>query len=90
MEIKGRTFANGEQIDVDGKRFTDCRFDKATLRYSGGPHPLFTDCNFSGAAWLFAGAALRSIQLLQQINAAPGGPDFIAGLFAEGKIFADE
>jgi hypothetical protein len=89
-EFKGRTYSNGEQIEVDGNSFTACRFEKASLRYSGGPHPVFEDCNFSGAGWHFSDSALRTIQLLQQINASPGGPGFLADLFLPGKYFADE
>jgi uncharacterized protein YjbI with pentapeptide repeats len=89
-EIKGRTYSDGETIDIDGNIFTDCRFEQATLRYAGGPHPVFNNCDFSGAGWHFSGAALRTIQLLQQINASPGGPGFVADLFVAGKYFADE
>jgi hypothetical protein len=90
VEIKGRIYAGGEQVEVDGNILTDCRFENASLRYAGGPHPTFNDCNFSGAGWHFTGAALRTIQLLQQLNNSPGGPAFIADIFAKDKYFADE
>ncbi len=48
-EIKGQTYAGGERIDVDGRTFSDCKFESATLRYGGGPHPTFNNCDFGGA-----------------------------------------
>lgn len=89
-EIKGRTYSNDEVVDVDGMTFADCRFEKVTLRYGGGPHPAFTECDFSGAGWHFSDGALRTIQLLQQINASPGGPKFVADLFKPGVYFVDD
>lgn len=89
-EIKGRIYSDGSKVDVDGQTFTDCRFENVSLRYAGGPHPIFNNCDFSGAGWHFGDAALRTIQLLQQINASPGGPAFVADLFVAGKYFADE
>lgn len=89
-EIKGGTYAKDEIVDVDGKVFRNCRFEGTTLRYSGGKHPTFIDCDLIGAAWHFAGGALRTIQLLQQFLASDGGPEFIAGVFKPGLYFADE
>jgi uncharacterized protein YjbI with pentapeptide repeats len=89
-EIKGQTYADGATVDVDGRTFSDCKFESATLRYCGGAHPIFNNCDFGGANWHFSDGALRTIQLLQQINASPGGDRFLADLFKPGIYFVDE
>ena len=79
-ERSGLTFTERDTVATDGITFLDCRFERATLVYSGGEHPRFDRCAFSNATWTFAGAALRTVGLLQAINAAPGGGVFIAEL----------
>jgi hypothetical protein len=88
-EIRGQTFAGGEQIETDGKAFVDCTFDKAQLRYAGGAHPTFTGCGFGETGWYFTDGALRTIQFLQQINMAEGGAQFIEGLFKPGQYITE-
>jgi hypothetical protein len=83
-EKSGRTFTARESVATDGVRFVECRFEGAILVYSGGQPPVFERCSFANASWEFAGAALRTIQLLQAINAAPGGKSFVDDLFAPG------
>ena len=84
IEKEGRSFTARDSVATDGVRFIDCRFEGANLVYSGGEHPLFERCAFSNASWEFAGAALRTIQLLQAINASPGGNTLVDELFAPG------
>ena len=79
-EKRGLTFTERDSVATDGVTFIDCRFERANLVYSGGEHPRFDRCAFSNATWEFAGAALRTVGLLQAINAAPGGDVFIAEL----------
>ena len=79
-EIRGATYTERDTVATDGVTFLDCRFERATLIYSGGEHPRFERCAFSRATWTFAGAALRTVGLLQAINASPGGDAFIAEL----------
>ena len=79
-EKRGLTFTERDTVATDGITFLDCRFERATLVYSGGEHPRFERCAFSRATWTFAGAALRTVGLLQAINASPGGELFIAEL----------
>jgi hypothetical protein len=88
--ISGRTYSDGETIDTDGQTFNECQFQKVSLRYGGGLHPVFNNCGFGEVGWIFTAGALRTIQFLQQINASPGGPGFVADLFTPGKYFADE
>ena len=87
-EKRDRTFTQRDSVATDGVHFIDCRFEGANLVYSGGEHPQFDRCSFANASWEFAGAALRTIQLLQTINASPGGRAFIDDLFQPGKILA--
>jgi hypothetical protein len=79
-EQRGLTFTERDTIATDGVTFIDCRFERASLVYSGGEHPRFERCAFSNATWAFAGAALRTVGLLQAINVAPGGDAFVADL----------
>lgn len=88
-EISGQTFGSG-RVETDGRTFRGCTFNGATLIFAGGKHPVFEDCNFITSDWQFAGAALRTIQLLQRINGSPGGDKFLGDIFAPGKYFADE
>jgi hypothetical protein len=81
-EVRGRTFTDGEQVQMDDTSFVDCTFDSATLRYAGGTLPTFENCNFADAHWYFQGAAVRTIQLLQVFaNQGEVGRAFIDDLF---------
>ena len=82
-------FAAGDVVYADGGHFINCSFDGATLVYSGGEHPRFEDCRFNASGWAFSDAALRTVQFLQFLNASPEGPEFLAELFAPGKVITD-
>jgi hypothetical protein len=88
-ETKNQTFSPSEQVETDGRTFTDCTFNEASLVYSGGEHPKFERCTFHSCGWHFSGAALKTIQFLQQINASPGGQDFLADIFRPGAYLTD-
>lgn len=83
-DIANRSFAAGEEVETDGNAFADCAFNEAILVYRGGAHPIFARCTFHSCGWRFDGAALKTIQFLQQISASPGGETFLAGIFAPG------
>lgn len=85
-EVNGETLTG--IVDVDGVRFTGCRFQGAQMRYAGGEHPEFIDCNFDIASWYFTDAALRTIQLLQVNGNEEGGRAMIDQLFAPGYYIA--
>jgi hypothetical protein len=89
VEIRGRTFSGGEKVETDGNVYLDCRFESASLRYSGGPHPSFTNCVFNDTGWYFTDGALRTIQFLQIINASPGGSAFVSDLFLPDKMITE-
>lgn len=88
-EIRDRTYTGREMVKADGTAFVDCRFESAVLRYSGGKHPEFRNCTFGEVGWYFAGATLRTIQLLQQVNASPANREFIANLFTPGNYLTE-
>jgi hypothetical protein len=90
-EVSGRAFDGGEEVETDGKSFTDCTFESAKLVYSGGDHPFFERCTFgANVSWHFRGPALKTIQFLQRINGDEGGERFIADMFEKGKYYADQ
>jgi len=90
-DVSGRIFDGRELIETDGKTFTDCTLNSATLVYRGGEHPTFERCGFGAdVSWHFLGPALKTIQFLQRIANDQGGEHFIAALFEKGKFFADE
>ena len=89
-EVRDRTFAGGEMVDTDGTTFIKCIFESAALRYAGGEHPFFQECTFGDIGWYFTDAALRTIQLLQQINNVGRGSEFIADLFKPGNYIAEQ
>jgi hypothetical protein len=89
QDVTNRTFAKGEQVDTDDTRFSDCAFNEAILVYRGGEHPKFDRCTFHSCGWHFSGPALKTVQFLQQINASPGGQDFLAGIFRPGAYITD-
>lgn len=35
--IKGRVFADGESVRIDGHHFSDCKFLDCVVEYAGGP-----------------------------------------------------
>jgi hypothetical protein len=89
--VNGQTFGPQQMVDTDGRAFTDCTFDSASLVYRGGEHPAFERCTFNGrVTWHFLGSALKTIQLLQRLANDEGGENFIAALFQKGTFFADE
>ena len=88
-DYANQTFAAGEEIETDGNGFADCTFNEVALVYQGGEHPRFDRCNFHSCGWMFRGPALRSVQFLQQVNASPGGKEFLADLFLPGKYITE-
>ena len=87
-EIRGRTFGEGENVEVDGIAFVDCKFEGTTMRYAGGDHPSFDNCQARDVTWYFADGALRTVQLLQQIY-NNGGRELISDLFRPGHYIGE-
>jgi len=62
---RGTTYKN-QTIQMDGKRFEDCRFENCTLIYSGG-HGEASACYFSpDTVWGLQGTARIVLETLQR------------------------
>jgi hypothetical protein len=61
------------RVSLDNTSFVRCRFRRATLIYAGGPPPQIRDCIFENSSFEFAGAAGRTLALLQAISAQSSG-----------------
>lgn len=85
--VRNRIFTNQEQVEADDCLFVDCSFRAVAFLYAGGEPPRFENCTFGELSWQFTGAALRTIQFLQFLNASPDGPAFIADMFQPGRMF---
>ncbi len=88
-EIRDRTFTKDEIVDTDGNTFVGCTFESASLRYTGGEHPLFHDCKFENMSWYFTDEALRTIQLLQSLNNSGVADQLVGELFKPGNYIGD-
>ena len=88
-EISDRTFTDRETVETDGNEFVRCNFESVALKYSGGEHPVFRDCQFGDIGWYFTGPALRTIQLLQEMGEGENGRTFIADLFRPGHYIGE-
>jgi hypothetical protein len=88
-EVRDRIFKDGEQVQTDGRSFTNCRFEWAQLRYGGGVHPTFQQCVFDKAGWYFEDAALRTVQLIQALGNGENGRPFIDDLFRPGYYIGE-
>jgi uncharacterized protein YjbI with pentapeptide repeats len=76
------------RIALDNTSFVRCRFRQAILVYAGGAPPQIRDCSFENVTFEFAGAAGRTLALLQALSSQKSGlrPIFKASF---PKIFAN-
>lgn len=88
-EFRNQSLGGAEPIETDGNHYSDCIFTEATFVYRGGAHPRFDRCGFHSCGWRFAGPALKTIQFLQQMNAAPGGDGLLKEIFAPGAYLEE-
>ena len=88
-EYRNQSFGGTREVETDGNHYIDCTFTEATFVYRGGDHPRFDRCGFHSCGWRFAGAALKTIQFLQQMKAAPGGEALLNDIFAPGAYLQD-
>ncbi len=68
---KGETLTG--KVALDDSVFEDCVFSDAQLAYSGGVAPTIQGCSFHNVTFEFAGAAGRTLQLLQAFSAPSSG-----------------
>ena len=85
-EVEDETLSG--RVMLDNTSFLRCRFRKATLVYAGGPPPQMRDCSFENATFEFAGAAGRTLALLQALSTQSSG---LRAIFKASfpKIFAN-
>ena len=89
-ETRDQMIPAGDPIDIDGRRFINCTFEPAVrFRYSGGELPFFENCTITTMGWLFAGAALRTIQLLQAQNVEGHAQTLLAEMFRPGALLGE-
>lgn len=53
-----------ESVNLDGNAYTNCRFVKCRLLFSGGGIPLISGCEFRDCRWQFGGTAANTIAFL--------------------------
>jgi hypothetical protein len=73
--VVGSQFDNSKVL-LDGNDFTACEFRNCTLIYNGGEMRM-SENRFTECLWKFGGGALRTIQLLRDIHASPGGKELV-------------
>ena len=85
MHISGSTF-KGKRIELHGKSFQDCTFQKCELVFDGDRPPTLQNNKFVDTVFVFTGAATRTLYLLSNIyHAGSGGKEVIDQTFADLK-----
>lgn len=65
--IRDKTFEN-ETVEIDGKRFTNCKFDGCSLLYAGGDVEFGLRCEVENCRPHFTGPARRTVLLLHALR----------------------
>jgi hypothetical protein len=66
--VRDRQFKN-ERVEIDGKRFTSCKFDGCILIYAGGGDVEFgPGCEIENSRPEFSGSARRAVLLLHALG----------------------
>jgi len=77
--VRDRNFKN-EQVELDGKRFTNCNFDGCELLYRGGDVEFGPRCTMDNSRPRFVGPARRTVLFERSSPLQSGG----RGLPADG------
>ncbi len=80
MDYSGKTFADMREA-VDGNKYSNCKFERCGIVYSGGEIPHMNGCAFDGCVWHFEGAAERTLQFMNLLYQGTGD---------EGRAMIDE
>ena len=85
--VEGQTFVDPDIVYLSGKHFRNCRFDGATMNFSGGPMK-FEDCTFANCRWGPIGDAAATLVALHTLFRTDGvGPgiinDMLFGMFRD-------
>jgi hypothetical protein len=65
--VRDRHFKK-ERVEIDGKRFTSCKFDGCTLVYAGGDVEFGAGCEVENSRPEFAGSARKTVLLLHTLG----------------------
>ena len=71
--IENRHFAVGERIQLDGKYFVGCTFDRCEVIYGGG-ETSWEGVNWSNCHFSLLGAANFTVQVLKALGSTIGPP----------------
>jgi hypothetical protein len=83
MNHQNETFRN-QRIELHGRSFHNCTFEACELVFDGDRPPTFKDNHFIDSAFVFAGAATRTLYLLSNIyHAGDGGRALVEQTFAD-------
>jgi len=77
------TFAD-QRIELHGRTFHDCTFERCELVFDGDRPPTLQDNRFLDTVFVFTGPATRTLYLLSNIyHAGDGGREVIDRTFAD-------
>ncbi|HXU20905.1 MAG TPA: hypothetical protein VN788_10025 [Verrucomicrobiae bacterium] len=65
--VRNKNFRK-EIVKLDGKKFSNCSFDRCILEYSGGDTEIGFRCSTTGIRPRFKGAAARTVRLLHALG----------------------
>ena len=83
MNHRNETFRD-QRIDLHGKSFHNCAFERCELVFDGDRPPTFRDNRFVDSVFVFTGAATRTLYLLSNIyHAGAGGRGVVEQTFAD-------
>lgn len=68
LEHVGARHFKNERVEIDGKRFTSCKFENCELIYSGGDVEFGPGCVVDDCRPEFSGPARRTVLLLHALG----------------------
>ena len=71
--IENRHFGEGETVQLDGKSFVGCTFERCEVIYGGG-ETLWEAVNWSDCKFTLVGAANFTVQILKALGCTISGP----------------
>jgi hypothetical protein len=76
--ISGNNFSD-LRVELDGKQFERCTFDRCAIVYKASSPYKLNDCTFSDCSFHFEGAAALTIRFMTDLY--PIAPQLIEGTF---------
>lgn len=71
MEYQDQTLVD-TRVQVDGNKYSNCRFDRCAITFCGGAIPHIMDCTFNDCSWSFEDAAERTLQFMNLLYHGTG------------------